>query len=192
MEYVMDFSNQKVVICGLQGSGKTTLAKKLVMNKRTLVYTPHLDEWEDMPDNIILYKWRNFYTDVEEFLKIAKKLGLKREIDGVVIDEFDMLFKSNWDINKIEILNDITINHRHYNLFVIGITRRPQDVPSKIFESSKYIISFALQSPNAIRKFNEIYTKMGDMIKKLDYYKHEFLIKEIAKEPIKISSYEIR
>ena len=191
MDYVVDFSNQKVIICGLQGSGKTTLAKKMVMNKRAMVYTPHLDEWEDMPNNIILYKHKNFYSDIEDFLRLAKKLGKEHKIDGIVIDEFDMIFKSNYDVNKIDIMNDIVLNHRHYNIFLIGITRRPQDIPAKIFESSKYIISFALQSPNAIKKFNEIYPGMGEMIKNLDFYKREFVLKEIAKEPLKFSSYEL-
>jgi len=98
-----------------------------------------------------------------------------------------MIFRSNFDISQS--FNDIVINHRHYNLFVIMITRRPQDIPTKIFESSKYIITFSLQGANTITKFNNIYKGFGDKILQLKYDKHEFLIKEIGKPPILITNF---
>ncbi len=184
----LDFKGAKVIICGLQGSGKTTLARELVKKKRALIYTPHVHEWLDLPDNIIVFKDHKFGAHVDQFIRKAKRLGQRGIIEGVVFDEFDMLFRSNHDIK--EAMNDVVINHRHYNLFMVGITRRPQDIPTKVFESSKYIISFALQGGNVRKKFNDLHEGLGDLIKSLSYKDHEFVIKEIGEEPVVIRGYK--
>jgi GTPase SAR1 family protein len=136
---MIDFKDQKVVICGLQGSGKTYLSKKLVKNKKVLVFSPHKHDWTDT--QVFYYKCKNYnYDDLEIFLKFAEKLAKKNQIEGIVIDEADMYFRSNYDLKQN--LNNWVLNHRHIGAFMILITRRPQDIPTKIFESSKFIISF--------------------------------------------------
>ena len=181
----IDFSNQKVVICGLQGSGKTFLSKKLVQNKKVLVFSPHKHDWIDT--NVFFYSTLKYdYENLEIFLSYAEKLAKKKQIEGVLIDEADMYFRSNYDIK--ENLNNWVLNHRHIGGFMILITRRPQDIPTKIFESSKYLLVFSLQGQNVISKFNNMWDKWGDEINKLNYESREYFLKEIGKTPIKISS----
>lgn len=181
---MLKIDNQKCAILGLQGSGKTYFAKQIVKenNYNVLVYSPHIDDFKDEPDNFIFYKYKDFYNDFERFIEHVIELGKKKEINGVLIDEFDMLFKGNADMKRM--FTDLIVNHRHYNLFVIGISRRGQDIPAKFLESCKYVISFALQGGNVRKKFNDLKDGFGDSILSLDYDRHEYIINELGK-PLK-------
>jgi hypothetical protein len=202
---MLKIDNQKCVIFGLQGSGKTYFGKRVVRdnNYTVLVYSPHKHDFTMEGNNFIFYNASDFYGAFERFVELAIKLGKLKKIHGVLIDEFDMLFSTNFDIKKA--FNDLTLNHRHYNLFILGMSRRPQDIPTKFCESSKYTVSFALQGDNVRKKFNNIYSGMGDMIvgiskfnpitqtseiimPGLSFENHEYIVKEIGKPPVKYTS----
>jgi len=181
----MEIKPHKLIICGLQGSGKTYKARELIKNYKTLIISPHKHDFKDFEnDKTKYYMYCDNGKDLETILeKVNKLLKTKKwYIDGILIDEADMFFSSNYDVKPN--LNDFIINHRHKNVFLILITRRPQDIPSKIFESSKYIIIFSLQGANIQKKFNDMYKGLGDMILQLNYEKHEHILKEIGKSPI--------
>ncbi len=177
----------KVSICGLQGSGKTYHAVQMVIknNMKVLVYTPHKHDFEKLPDNFYMYD--NFSTraeDIEKFLAYAKELCLKGVIDGVFMDEFDMYYKNNFEVG--DVATDVFANHRHYKMCIIMITRRPQDIPTVVFESSKFIVAYTLQGENARKKFNGLYKGMGDQITELEYESWTYMFKEIGKPPVKM------
>lgn len=194
-----NIKDKKITICGIQGSGKTYYSKQLVKknNFNVLVFSPHKHDFINEPDNFIYYApdkplaeygTRDLIAEFDIFLGFAKSLALKNQIDGVFIDEFDLMFRSNYDISGK--FNDIILNHRHYNLFVLGITRRPQDIPAKYFEQCQYIVSFAIQGSNAIKKFNDLAPndRIGDQITQFNYEKREFVLKELGKPPIYLKS----
>jgi len=191
-EKLPDIQGQKMIICGLQGSGKTHYVKELLKHHKykTLVYAPHEYDFKDMPDAVMLVIPNDYYGDIEKFMQIAGELARKGEIDGVVIDEFDMLYKSTASLGRHA--TDIMLNHRHYpegkGMFVVGLTRRPQDVPTKIYESSKFITVFAMQGANAKKKFNDIFNKMGDQVLELNHKTHEFIIREVGEIPQKFDA----
>lgn len=175
----------KVSICGLQGSGKTHHAKELVkrQNLKVLVFTPHKHDFEKEPDNFYLYD--GFSTkpeEVEKFLAYGKRLCQAGIIDGVFMDEFDMYYKNNFEVG--DVATDVFANHRHYNMCIIMITRRPQDIPTLVFEASKFIVAYTLQGENARKKFNGIYKGMGDTITELEYESYKYVFKEIGKPPV--------
>jgi len=182
-----DIRNQKFMVMGLQGSGKTYFSREIIKqrNYNVLVYSPHQHDFKNEPDNFIYFKFYDFVKDFENFCKYAIELGKQKLIDGVLIDEFDLVLKNNYDMKQNT--TDLFINHRHYNIFLIAVSRRPQDIPAKIFESAKFIVCFALQGENVKTKFNNIYKGFGDMILKLDYSKHEYIFKEIGKPPVKMA-----
>lgn len=180
---IKEIKPHKIMIMGLQGSGKTYYSKQVVKknNYVTLVYSPHYHDFKDEGDEFIFFKYDDFVKDFEDFCIYAKELGKKNLIDGVFIDEFDLLVRNNYDIKQNA--TDLFINHRHYNLFIIAISRRPQDIPAKIFESSKYIVCFTLQGENVKNKFNNLYKGFGDLILNLSYDKHDYIFKEIGHPP---------
>ena len=186
---MIDPRNHKVSICGLQGSGKTYYAKELVKqnNLKVLVFSPHKHDFENEPDNFYVYEpFSAQPTEIEKFLRYAKELCQKGIIDGVFMDEFDMLFQSNFMIGTVA--TDVFANHRHYEMAIILITRRPQDVPTKVFEACKFIVAFSLQGENVRKKFNGLYKGMGEEIITLNYDTHEYILKEIARPPVKMGA----
>lgn len=177
----------KHAICGLQGGGKTYFAKELVKrnNLKVLVFSPHRHDFEAEGDNF--YYFQGFATDaqtVDNFFRLAIELCKKGVIDGVLLDEFDMYFMNNFQIGQHA--TDAFANHRHYDMCMIMITRRPQDIPAKVFEACKNIVCFALQGENARKKFNGIYKGLGDDILSLDYFAYEYYIKQIGLPPKKM------
>lgn len=150
-----------------------------------LVYTPHSHDFLDEPDNFYIYKFKDFREDFEGYCKRLKELCKKGVVDCGLIDEFDLIFRHNFDVKQASA--DVFTSHRHYNISLIGITRRPQDIPTYFFESCKNIISFSIQGENAKRKFDQLYKGMGDLItRELNYEMNSpnnFVIKEIGKEP---------
>lgn len=179
---------QKMIVVGIQGSGKTYYAKDLVKNNnyRVLVYAPHRHDFENEPDNFMFYRASFTQDDFEQFCAYAKQLAQLKEIEGIFVDEFDMLFKSNWDIGFN--FNDIVLNHRHYGLFLIGITRRPQDIPTKVFESSLYSVFFSIEAPNARMKLNAIYAGLGDAAANLQHGSRAYIIKKIGSPPVRFEN----
>jgi len=158
----------KVTINGLQGGGKSYYAKACVVqnNMKVLVWSPHSHDFDSEPDNF--YYLEDYHTvDVDDFFRIAIEMCKRGVIDGVLIDEFEMVFKSNFDIGKHA--TDAFANHRHYNMCIIGITRRPQDIPAYYFESCEHIICFAIRGENVKRKFNGMISGLGDAIGALPY-----------------------
>jgi hypothetical protein len=184
---MIDIRGSKIAICGLQGSGKTFYAIQEVIrnNYKVLVFSPHWHDFETLPNNFYFYEgFSTAPAEIEKFFIYAKKLCQQGIIDGVFMDEFDMYFQNVFEIGQTA--TDVFANHRHYNMFMIMITRRPQDIPAKVFESCKFIIAFSLQGENARNKFNGTYKGLGDSILALDYSKYEYYQKEIGKPPVKM------
>jgi len=173
-----DLKNKKMLIAGLTGCGKTELAKFISRNFRTVVYTPHAHEWES--ENVFLYKG-DFINDFPIFMQKCISWGKKKEIDFVIVDEADMLFNSKSNIS--DSIKDLLINHRHYNLGLIMITRRPQNLPTQIYEEFHKLFLFSFESPNVIKKLNSIYEDLGETVKTLPFDSHKFVLKSVGCNP---------
>ncbi len=172
----LNLSGKKIAILGIQGSGKTVFAQNLAKDFKAIVYTPHIEEWKSIKANVA--QFNDFLNDFEKFCMAIKRSKYKL----IVIDEFDMLFSKGAMIKFHA--NDLFINHRHYDKIVAVLSRRPQDIPTKIFESCHYIAAFSLEGFNAIKRLNEIREGFGEMVSNLEYGSFKFVLKEIGKEPV--------
>lgn len=176
----------KTIVLGLQGAGKTHYAKELVKhhNYTALVYSCHKHDFQGEPDNFIYYGYRKgrFIDEFDEFCQIAIKLAQAGEIDVVLIDEFDLIFKSNFDITPA--YDDLNANHRHYGLGMIGLTRRQADIPTKTVESALCTVTFCSQGANVQRKFNSAYKGWGDLVTELKYKAYSCVVKYIGMPPV--------
>lgn len=182
----VDLSKHKTCIFGIQGSGKTYWAKKKYKDfKSPIIFAVNTDDgWEQEKG---LYVFKADRTKLQEefkvFIDFVYKKALEGKIDLIIIDEADLFIQNNWDLDPK--LQDLILNHRHIGKGVAlwFITRRPQDIPTKIVESSKCLIVFKLEGFNAIQRFKEIHPKIPDLISELDYEKHDFVFKIIGEEP---------
>lgn len=173
----------KNMVFGLQGSGKTYFSKAICKNNnlRVLVYSPHKHDFDNEPDNFIYFKYKDFYADFDDYIKLAIELGKKKQIDLLLIDEFDMLFKSGK--TRTNIFVDFVANHRHYGLGALFLARRPQDIDASIVESCEFLIAFSIFGDNVKMKLNRIYTKFGDMVQSLQKGEHKAVVLEIGNAP---------
>ena len=183
----VDLSKHKTCIFGIQESGKTYWARTMYKKFRhPIVFQVNEDDgWEKLTD---LYVFKANRTKVKEdfeaFKKLAYENAKKGKIDLIIIDEADMFFQGNWDLDPI--MTDLVLNHRHIGdgVALWFITRRPQDIPTKVVESSKHLVIFKLEGKNAIDRFREIHPMIPELVEQLDFETHDFVYKELGKEPI--------
>lgn len=176
----MDLGGKKVSIFGIQGSGKTYLARSLLAQFRNpFVFTVHADDFKG--DRCYLYVPKHPVREFEAVCTKVLELAKKRKVDAFFVDEADMFVRENYDLNPA--LNDLVINHRHYGLAMFFLSRRPQDIPTKIVESSHYIFIFKLEGDNALKKFHEIDRRLPPLMERLDYDRHNFIVKELGRPP---------
>ncbi len=110
-------------------------------------------------------------------------LAKEKKINLFVIDEADMLFKTHFDTSPE--FRDIIINHRHYGLAIVLITRRIQDIPSKFYGMCEFIACFSMEDPLVIDKLNKFYSGFGDLVRTLKYESFTFVMRKIGDKPKK-------
>jgi hypothetical protein len=188
-----DIVGQSMIVCGNKGSGKTYYSKALCVNHNytTLVATPHKHDFDHMGDEFIYLEDYNpkDSDSVERLFKLAKKLAQKGVIDVFFVDELDMAFRYNYDLGQEA--HDLIINQRHYGVGMIGVTRRPQDIPQFIYGQTTFKVAFSLEAPGATKKFNQIYRGFGDDVMSLRHKSRDYYIKEPGVQPTKYNSVEV-
>ncbi len=141
------------LIFGKRGSGKTTLAKRLVKNYSNLIIIDPLREYHGVIfyqlDDIIAYYERHGKFDIvyrpldedESKVFILHKLGNV----SFLIEEIDLYMSANY-VN--EHLKALIKYGRHYNSHILGISRRTMEV-SKLLTSQANRIWVSRMQENA-------------------------------------------
>jgi len=173
----------KNMFFGLQGAGKTYGCKQLTkMHKmRTLVYSPHRRDFDNESDLFIYFKYTDFYADFEKFIDYAIALGEAGQIDGILVDEFDMIFKAG--LTRSNLFVDFIANHRHYGLGASFIARRPQDIDAFIVESCEFLVGYSIMGDNVKQKLNRIYKNYGSMVQQIPKGSYKAIVLEIGAKP---------
>lgn len=169
-------ANKKILVCGIQGSGKTYLAKwfSRMFQNQTAVYTPHVDEWAN--EKVVVFMPKDFIAEMPVWISVFKKSKLR----FLVIDEADLLFKHHFDTN--EEIRDLVINHRHYQKTLCFITRRPQDIPARLYGTFEILCIFTIDSPQVVELLNRWHENLGEMARNLPYGSYQFILKHIGAE----------
>ena len=124
------FENKKTIIAGIQGSGKTYLAKELLKNYKAVVFTLNKDDVHNYfinRQNLMIIDDKDLIKNFEYWLKKCKEWKNENLINCIFIDDADVFFKNHMDTNAT--LRDIWANHRHYGLTLIMVSHRLQDIP---------------------------------------------------------------
>lgn len=177
------FENKKLIISGLQGSGKTFLSRQILKNFKPIVLSLNKDDkdfWKKQK-NMVVVEDDNLIKNFEFWLKQAKRLSLKGVINCVFIDDADVFFKSHMDTNPT--IRDLWSNHRHYNLTLIMVSHRLQDIPARLYGQLENLILFTIDNPQTIDLLNKFYKGLGDLVKDLPFKSYKFILKEIGKAP---------
>jgi predicted kinase len=189
----INLENVKTLIMGIQGSGKTYFTKEMVLQfKMPVWYLVNLDDLQGMKNKINVYtakkkdfvELNNFIASILRDKKRGK--GTFANCDCIVIDEADYLVpKTVQDLQKFNAMYDLFINHRHYKIAVIFLTRRPQDLNPLIVESCEHKFIFALEtSDNVYRKMNSIDSNLIPLMRELTKESHKFIYKQTGHSPV--------
>ncbi len=186
----------RLTVIGLQGSGKTYLVKKAILDKEPqhLVIDPN-DEY----DGYTRYVPR--FTDDYEKLTAEIKLAIKKlvlpntwsleqmdktgkdkpkRLKLLVIDEADLIAPARTNINSM--LRNLIVKSRHLRLDIVFISRRPTDLNAYIMDTSDKLVVFKQVGYNALKTLRALKLDSDKVIKQLDYAKHEFLLFDVDRE----------
>jgi hypothetical protein len=183
------FKSRKVFIGGIQGSGKTQAARWLADRafKKCIAvrYTPDFD---DLPNVDLIDAVGDGQAQVEqvaEFLiregRAYMNHGKKPTYDCWLLDEADMVFKSG--MLTVSAVNDLVLMHRHYGLSLVFITRRPQDIPAKIIETSHFQFYFAVEGKNVKAHLAAVDDRITALLEQLRYKDYRFILKRVGEAP---------
>jgi len=171
-----------IVIAGIQGTGKTYLVKYLSRFFNAMVYSPYAEEWAI--EDVIYVHTSDFIKEFPIWCSKAVSLAKKDKINLFIIDDADLIFRTHFDV--CQSFRELHIKRRHLGsgLALAYCTRRPQDIPTKIYGSCEFWALFSNNSPQVIDLLNKLHTGLGDKVSTIDYQSFQFLLKEIGKEPI--------
>lgn len=175
---MLDFQNHKITIIGTSGSGKTVLVKQLAKGfKKPIVYRINADFDNE---NIYIYRPVDLYGEFNEFIKYF----IENDYDLLILDDSDMFLGDNFEIAKYPEFRKLIIDHRHLNKTLILISKRPQNVPTKVLEDCKYTIWFKVgDGVNVQRKIKEISIKLYELMQEIKFQDYRFIIKPIGEIP---------
>ncbi|MCH7851000.1 MAG: hypothetical protein IH845_05140 [Nanoarchaeota archaeon] len=180
----MKLQKKKIMVGGIQTSGKSYFVKNMLIPnfRKPILFEVHPDFREC--ENLLIYRPSEpTVKELNDFCLKVKALGLAGKIDAFILDEADMFMMSILG-KELNNLNDLVINHAHYGLALVFVTRRPQDIPPKITESSHYIIMFTVEGKNVFDRLKGISEEFEEAVRKLDYDYRDFVVKEIGRKPI--------
>jgi hypothetical protein len=187
----------RLTVIGLQGSGKTYLVKKAILDKEPhhLVIDPN-DEYGKEYTRYIPRFTDDYDKLTQEIKLVVKKLVLPncwsleqmqksgkdkpKRLKLLVIDEADLVAPARTNINSM--LRNLIVKSRHLRLDIVFISRRPTDLNAYIMDTSDKLVVFKQVGYNALKTLRALKLDSDKVIKELDYAKHEFLLFDVDRE----------
>lgn len=166
---MLDFTNRKIVIFGIQGSGKSHLVKKVILPKitRGIVFDT-LDEYQDFPRYVPKSRNKDGIPELEAFIPYA----VKNKYSMIIVDEANRYMIPQTPLpEQVSYINDFQL---HIPIALLCIARRPVQLNTNITELAHYIICFNLAGKNDISYLNDLTDGLGDSVAQLEA--HEFII----------------
>jgi len=187
----------RLTVIGLQGSGKTYLVKKAILDKEQqhLVIDPN-DEYGGEYTRYVPRFTDDYEKLTQEIKLVVKKLVLPntwsleqmektgkdkpKRLKLLVIDEADLIAPARTNINSM--LRNLIVKSRHLRLDIVFISRRPTDLNAYIMDTSDKLVVFKQVGYNALKTLRALKLDSDKVIKQLDYAKHEFLLFDVDRE----------
>ena len=186
----------RLTVIGLQGSGKTYLVKKAILDKEPqhLVIDPNdeydgytryvprfTDDYEKLTQEIKLVVKKLVLPNTWSLEQMAKSGKDKpKRLKLLVIDEADLVAPARTNINSM--LRNLIVKSRHLRLDIVFISRRPTDLNAYIMDTSDKLVVFKQVGYNALKTLRALKLDSDKVIKQLDYAKHEFLLFDVDRE----------
>ena len=181
MKLTNEFIEKKVNIFGTGGSGKTVFSKELwEAYKNPMAYDINGDFAKCKGG--IAYNPRDIRGEFMGFLKAYLKISETKKIDALFFDDCDGYI--DYEIMNEIFFTDLVIRQRNkYKVSLVFISKRPQNIPTKIVENSQTLVIFKIEGVNALKRLQDIDIRMVKLLD--DVYKKPFsyIIKEEGQPP---------
>lgn len=164
---VIELANKRFIIIGLQGSGKTTLAKSILRGvDRHIVYDP----MGEYPAN---QGFRNFVPDdmdsPAEMDDFIGNVVIPWQPDLFILDEGSRYIPHNPKRLPRNLSRMVDLS-RHWAISWGVIARRPSQIHTDVRELAHYIFVFGLHGSNDIKTLDNWYAGMGQVVRSLPEY----------------------
>ena len=193
----------RLVILGLQGSGKTHLAKESIIphyGGKYIVFDPNseykgftryvpkfTDDTGALQDELKLFIRRFILPNCQTLEDIESgKKEKKNRLRCVVFDEADLIAPSRANIPAA--LRDLVVRSRHLRIDVIFISRRPTDLSAYLMDTANYLVVFKQVGYNALKTMRALKLDSDEAIRSLDFARHEFLLFDLEREYQKMTA----
>jgi hypothetical protein len=153
---MIDLTNKRLQIMGLQGSGKTQFAKHLLrLTPDHLVYDP-MNEYQGFTRYVPTLR-----NSVEELNLCIERLVIPHKPDLFIIDELNRYCppKPTPLPTGVGELNDLS---RHWGITWGGCFRRPSQVHTDLMELANYLVIFDLHGKNDGIYLDALLAGLGD------------------------------
>lgn len=193
----------RLVILGLQGSGKTHLAKESIIphyGGKYIVFDPNGEykgftryvpkftgETAALQEELKLFIRRFVLPNCQtlEDIEAGKKEKVKR-LRAVIFDEADLIAPSRANIPAA--LRDLAVRSRHLRIDLIFIARRPTDLSAYLMDTADYLAVYKQVGYNALKTMRALKLESDEAIKGLDYNLHEYLLFDREREYEKLTA----
>ena len=170
-----DWTHSLVVVCGLKGSGKTTMARPLarqVAPDRLALYDPQREfaggefsaSERHEPEKVMSR------TEFEGwFGELLPPDGRDTsDYDAIIVDEANLYIPARYPLS--EAVGAYTNMGRHIRTSLVCVTRRPVQLYVDVIELADYLIVYKLAGSNDISKLNSISAGLGIEVSRLPPY----------------------
>jgi len=194
--------NEVILIFGKRGSGKTTLAKKLLLGKKRVVIFDTLREYKIglvTDDVIVVFE----FLSQHEFSQVCR-ISYSPEIEdkkafGYVCDlvysmkDLTLLVEEvdNYSTALItpESFSKIIRYGRHQNISLIAVARRTAEVPRLLTSQATDFYVFAHHEPRDVEYFAHLFNwDVAEKIRTLRQFQYIHLKPELATHTIEVTS----
>ena len=186
--YIYKLRGKRWCILGLQGTGKTELAKYIVRKYRSHLVIDPMDEYTEFDTYVPHVK--QYGQEAMDEIDLVINIAIIKNIDSlemIVIDEANRWLPSKRKLPPT--LVSLADSCRHYDLSFGIIARRPAQIATDFIELSHYIFIFSLKGKNDKQWSASINSSMPEKITALGQY--DFLIVTPEREIIPAPPLEI-
>jgi len=171
---MISLTNKRFCIFGLQGSGKTTLAKYILRQFGDSGWVIDvLDEYHGF--NRYVMQDRTI-TGIDELNMAIQYILSKYKPKLLIIDEANRYCQPKRPLPEmVSYLNDF---HRHLGLAIGFISRRPTQLHTDLVELAHYLFIFRLVGKNDRMYLDSLYEGLGDKVLELPQHAFVFFNRE--------------
>lgn len=166
---IPDLTDKRFVILGLQGTGKTYMAKYLLEQHPASIVYDVLHEY--LGYNRYIVKYRQYGNEaINELNMLVSKVVIgSKKIKLFILDEANRFCpaKPHPLPDSILELNDF---QRHYGISFGAICRRPTQLHTDLVELAHYLFIFQLKGKNDLLYLDGIAGGLGDKVLALPEY----------------------